>query len=115
MPPDAAPNPQADADGLEAATDHAIAACDAHGQNRASIVLQVEIRATYPPGIDRGIEMPTDITYSIDAEAGETTFSANSPAGEEFLDGPELVVPNDEAKAYLEQAKAAGLTVVAFP
>jgi hypothetical protein len=28
MPPDAAPNPQADADQLEAATDRAIAACD---------------------------------------------------------------------------------------
>jgi hypothetical protein len=59
--------------------------------------------------------MAADITYSIDAEAGETIFSANSPAGEQFLGGPELAFPNDEAKAYLEQAKAAGLTVVPFP
>lgn len=59
--------------------------------------------------------MPVDITYSIGAEDGQTTFSANTPAGEVFLDGSELAVPNDEAKAYLENARAAGLTVVPFP
>jgi hypothetical protein len=59
--------------------------------------------------------MIADITYFIDADAGETIFSANSPAGEEFLDGPKLSVPNDEARDYLENARAAGLTIVPFP
>ncbi len=59
--------------------------------------------------------MPADITYSIDADAGATTFSANSPDGEEFLGAPEYTLPNEEAKEYLEEAKAAGLTVIPFP
>lgn len=67
-------------------------------------------------GAEQEREMPElqgDITYSIDGD--ETTFSANTPAGEKFLEGPELAVPNDEAKKYLEAARDAGLTVVTFP
>jgi hypothetical protein len=59
--------------------------------------------------------MSADITYATNAEEGQTVFSANSPAGEEFLDGTELAVPNEVAKYYLEKAKAEGLTIVPFP
>jgi hypothetical protein len=59
--------------------------------------------------------MPADITYSINADTQKTVFSANTPAGEEFLDGKELTVPNAEAKEYLEKAKEGGLVVVPFP
>lgn len=58
-------------------------------------------------------ELQGDISYSSDAD--ETTFSANTPAGEEFLEAAELAIPNDEAKEYLDKAREAGLTVVAFP
>ena len=58
-------------------------------------------------------ELKGDISYSSDAD--ETTFSANTPAGEEFLEGPEIAVPNDQAKEFLESANAAGLTVLPFP
>jgi hypothetical protein len=63
MPPDAAPNPQADADRLEAATDQAIAACggDARDAVKALIVAnefleaQVEeLRADVSKGYARG-------------------------------------------------------------
>lgn len=58
-------------------------------------------------------ELQGDITYSSDVE--ETTFSANTPAGEEFLDGAELSVSNQQAQELVEKAKAAGLTVLPFP
>jgi hypothetical protein len=58
-------------------------------------------------------ELKADITHSSDAD--ETTFSANTPAGEEFLEDTEIAMPNSEAKEFLEAAKAAGLTVVPFP
>jgi len=54
-----------------------------------------------------------DITYATDGE--ESNFVAETPAGKEFLGGPELTVPNDEAEAYLKHARAAGLSVLAFP
>jgi hypothetical protein len=57
--------------------------------------------------------MAADITYATDG--GNTVFSADTPAGEEFLDGRELAVPNEDAKEYLDRAKAAGLTIVPFP
>jgi hypothetical protein len=59
--------------------------------------------------------MAADITYSIDAHAGESSCSANTPAGEKFLGDSELVVPNEEAKSYVDKARAAGLTIVTFP
>jgi hypothetical protein len=55
-----------------------------------------------------------DITYSTDAD-GQTTFSANTPAGEAFLGVRELEVPNERAQAFLEQARADGLIVILFP
>jgi hypothetical protein len=59
--------------------------------------------------------MSADITYAIDAEEDQTIFSANSPAGEEFLGDTQLAVPNEEAKVYIGQASAAGLTIIPFP
>jgi hypothetical protein len=56
-----------------------------------------------------------DITYSIDADHKETIFSANTPAGENFLGGPEQVVPNEKVLAYLVLAQAVGLIVKPFP
>ena len=61
---------------------------------------------------DKEIEM-VDITYASDKK--ESNFVAETPAGEKFLGGPELTVPTDEAEAYLEQARAAGLTILPFP
>ena len=61
---------------------------------------------------DKEIEM-ADITYATDGK--ESNFVAESPAGEEFLGGPELTVPDYEADAYLERARAAGLTILPFP
>lgn len=54
-----------------------------------------------------------DITYATDGK--ESSFVAETPAGEEFLGGPELTVPDDEAEGYLEQARKAGLTILPFP
>ena len=54
-----------------------------------------------------------DITYATDGK--ELNFVAELPAGEEFLGGPELTVPDYEADAYLERARAAGLTILPFP
>lgn len=59
--------------------------------------------------------MSADITYAIDVEEGQTVFSANSPAGEEYLGDTQLAVPNEEAKVYIEQASAAGLAIIPFP
>ena len=56
-----------------------------------------------------------DITYAIDSEAGETTFSANSPAGEEFLGDTQRTLDNDEAASFIELAKEKGLTIIPFP
>jgi hypothetical protein len=54
-----------------------------------------------------------DITYATDGK--ESNFVAETPAGEEFLGGPEVTIPEDEAEAYLKKARDAGLTVLAFP
>jgi hypothetical protein len=54
-----------------------------------------------------------DITYASDGE--KSNFVAETDAGEKFLGGPELTVPDDEAEAYLKRARDAGLSVVAFP
>jgi hypothetical protein len=61
---------------------------------------------------DQEIEM-ADITYATDGN--ESNFVAETPAGEEFLGGPELTVPDHEAEAFLERARAAGLTILPFP
>ena len=54
-----------------------------------------------------------DITYATDGK--QSNFVAETPAGEEFLGGPEVTVPEDEAEAYLKKARDAGLSVLAFP
>lgn len=54
-----------------------------------------------------------DITYS--SEDGETTFSASTAKGEQWMGGPEVVVPDSEAKEYIEAARSASLIVQAFP
>ena len=51
-----------------------------------------------------------DITYATDGK--ESNFVAESPAGEEFLGGPELTVPDYEADAYpAPQARQPGRSV----
>jgi hypothetical protein len=70
MPPDAAPNPQADADRLEAATDQAIAACDGNVRNavKALIVanefLESELEASVSAGYVRGYKHGRFKTYT---------------------------------------------------
>jgi hypothetical protein len=54
-------------------------------------------------------ESKADIDYSSDGE--HTTFSANTPAGEQLLDGRELVVLNMDAAEFIAEARAAGLIV----
>ena len=54
-----------------------------------------------------------DITYATDGE--ESNFVAETRAAEEFLGGPELTVPLNEAETYLQRACAAGLTILPYP
>jgi hypothetical protein len=54
-----------------------------------------------------------DITYATDGK--ESSFVAETPAGEKFLGGPELTVPSDDAETFLVKAQAAGLSVLPFP
>jgi hypothetical protein len=55
--------------------------------------------------------MFVDITYSIDIEKGEATFFAKTRGADEFLGGPKDIVPNEKAKAYIEQLKKEGFNV----
>jgi hypothetical protein len=57
-------------------------------------------------------EAKPDIEYSSDGE--ETTFTANTPAGEEFLRSPELTIPSIDAANIVASARAAGLIVQPF-
>jgi hypothetical protein len=59
-------------------------------------------------------ELKADIDYTSDAGAGETTFSANTPAGEKFLGGRERTVWNVAAAALVANARATGLKVEPF-
>ena len=59
-------------------------------------------------------ELKADIDYTSDADAEDTTFSANTPAGEAFLGGPELTVSNAEAAAFVAKGRAKGLKVEPF-
>lgn len=54
-----------------------------------------------------------DISYATDGE--QSNFVAELRAGEEFLGGPELTVPINEADTYLVRACAAGLTILPYP
>jgi hypothetical protein len=57
--------------------------------------------------------MRADITYATDDT--KSNFVAETPAGEAFLGGPELTVPNNQADECLAKAIAAGLSVLPFP
>jgi hypothetical protein len=59
--------------------------------------------------------MDGDITYSIDADAGTATFSANTPAGELHLGDMAVTVSLEAARQIKADAEAAGLRVVTFP
>ena len=63
---------------------------------------------------DRGgchARRPSDIDYTVDIGRHETMFRANTPKGEEFLGGVELTMSNEEAHTFIQDARAAGLTV----
>jgi hypothetical protein len=51
---------------------------------------------------------------SIHLMGDETTFTANTPTGEEFLRGPELTIPSIDAANIVASARAAGLIVQPF-
>jgi hypothetical protein len=59
-------------------------------------------------------EAPSDIDYTVDIGRHETMFRANTPKGEEFLGGFELIMSNEEAHTFIQDARAAGLTVKSF-
>ena len=56
--------------------------------------------------------MRRDLVYSIDAEAGETTFTAQSRGGHDFMDARTFTVPNKKVDAIIKQAEKDGLVVV---
>ncbi len=59
-------------------------------------------------------EVQSDIDYTVHVGHGETTFRANTPKGEEFLGGIDLTMSNEEAHTFIQDARAAGLTVKSF-
>src|SRR4051794_39125810 len=69
-------------------------------------------RAICPLGIrnDHMPEVKADIDYVVDE--GITTFSANTPAGEAFLEAPTVTAPSAKAAQIIEKAKAKGLAIV---
>ena len=59
-------------------------------------------------------EAPSDIDYTVDVGRHETMFRANTPKGEEFLGGADLTMSNEEAHTFIQDARAAGVTVKSF-
>jgi hypothetical protein len=59
-------------------------------------------------------EAPSDIDYTVDIGRHEAMFRANTPKGEEFLGGVDLTMSNEEAHTFIQDARAAGLTVKSF-
>jgi hypothetical protein len=59
-------------------------------------------------------EAPSDIDYTVDIGRHETVFRANTPKGDEFLGGADLVMSNEEAHTFIQDARVAGLTVKPF-
>ena len=59
-------------------------------------------------------DAPSDIDYTVDVGRHETMFRANTPKGEEFLGGVALTMSNEEAHTFIQDARAAGLTVKSF-
>ncbi|MEH2563079.1 MULTISPECIES: hypothetical protein [unclassified Bradyrhizobium] len=59
-------------------------------------------------------EAPSDIDYTVDIGRHETMFRANTAKGEEFLGGVDLTMSSEEAHTFIQDARAAGLTVKSF-
>jgi hypothetical protein len=59
-------------------------------------------------------EAPSDIDYTVDIGRHETIFRANTPKGEELLGGVDLTMSNEDAHTFIQDARAAGLTVNRF-
>jgi hypothetical protein len=59
-------------------------------------------------------EAQSDIDYTVHVGHGETTFRAKTPRGEEFLGGIDLTMSNEEAHTFIQDARAAGLTIKSF-
>ena len=59
-------------------------------------------------------EAQSDIDYTVHVGHGETTFRAKTPRGEEFLGGIDLTMSNEDAHTFIQDARAAGLTVKSF-
>jgi hypothetical protein len=59
-------------------------------------------------------DAPSDIDYTVDIGRHETMFRANTPKGEEFLGGVDLLMSNEEAHKFIQDACAAGVTVKSF-
>ena len=57
-------------------------------------------------------ELKGDIDYTV--EGDEVIFRANTPNGEEYLEGPELSVPTTDAKEFIDEARAAGIEIDPF-
>ena len=59
-------------------------------------------------------EAPSDIDYTVVIGRHETIFRANTPKGEEFLGGLDLTMSNEDAHTFIQDARAAGLTVRSY-
>jgi hypothetical protein len=60
-------------------------------------------------------ETPSDIDYTVEIGRHETTFRTNTRnTPEEFLGGVDLTMSNEEAHTFIQDARAAGLTVKSF-
>src|SRR6266404_2950840 len=59
-------------------------------------------------------EAPSDIDYTVDIGRHETMFRAKTPKGEKFLGGVDLIMSSEEAHTFIQDARAAGLTVKSF-
>ena len=59
-------------------------------------------------------EAPSDIDYTVDIGRHETMFRAKTLKGEKFLGGVDLIMSSEEAHTFIQDARAAGLTVKSF-
>ena len=53
----------------------------------------------------------SDIEHKVDIGSRETTFRASTRKGEEFFGGVGLTMSNAEAHTFIQDARAAGVTV----
>ncbi len=54
-------------------------------------------------------ELKADIDYTSDG--ANTTFSANTPAGEGYLGGREITLPTTDAAQFVADGRARGLII----